>query len=131
MARRFIFILKQLRTRSPSRSVTYMPRPRDGAPRAITLISGDRIGPMVTSVVKQVMKAMHAPVFFDRYQVQGDMKNASPKVIESIRKNKVCLKEGLGFLNLTDRSLAFGSSSLHLDYLIGSTTTPAMPLVYQ
>ncbi|GMP64439.1 hypothetical protein CsSME_00025716 [Camellia sinensis var. sinensis] len=95
MARRFTPILKQLRTRSPSRSVTYMPRPGDGAPREVTLISGDGIGPLVTGAVEQVMEAMHAPVYFDRYQVRGDMKSAPPEVIESIRKNKVCLKGGL------------------------------------
>ncbi|GMP87096.1 hypothetical protein CsSME_00039623 [Camellia sinensis var. sinensis] len=111
MARQFTSILKQLRTRSPSQSVTYMPRPRDGALRAITLISDDKIGPLVTNAVEQVIEAMHVPVYFDRYQVRSDMKNASPEVIESIRKNKVCLKEGLGFLNLTDRSLALSPSS--------------------
>ncbi|KAL7237274.1 hypothetical protein ACSBR2_003543 [Camellia fascicularis] len=95
MARRFTPILKQPCTRSPSRSVTYMPRPGDGAPRAVTLISGDGIGPLVTGAVEQVMEAMHAPVYFDRYQVRGDMKSAPPEVIESIRKNKVCLKGGL------------------------------------
>ncbi|CAL5399918.1 unnamed protein product [Camellia sinensis] len=95
MARRFTPILKQLCTRSPSRSVTYMPRPGDGAPREVTLISGDGIGPLVTGAVEQVMEAMHAPVYFDRYQVRGDMKSPPPEVIESIRKNKVCLKGGL------------------------------------
>ncbi|KAI8020735.1 hypothetical protein LOK49_LG03G01108 [Camellia lanceoleosa] len=99
MARRFTSILKQLYTRSPSRSVTYTPRQRDDAPRAITLISGDRIGLLVTIAVEQVMEAMHAPVYLDRYQVRSDMKNASSKVIKSIRKNKACLKGGLRFLN--------------------------------
>ncbi|KAI8024428.1 hypothetical protein LOK49_LG03G03059 [Camellia lanceoleosa] len=65
-----------------------MPQPRDGAPRAIILIFGDRIRPSVTSAFEQVMEAMHVPVHFDRYQVRSDMKNASTDVIESIRKNK-------------------------------------------
>ncbi|KAI4375714.1 hypothetical protein MLD38_013550 [Melastoma candidum] len=56
------------------RSVTYMPRPGDGAPRAVTLIPGDGIGPLVTDAVEQVMSAMHAPVYFERYEVHGDMK---------------------------------------------------------
>lgn len=41
------------------------------------------------------MEAMHAPVYFERYDVHGDLKRVPPEVIESIRKNKVCLKGGL------------------------------------
>ncbi|XP_025651601.1 isocitrate dehydrogenase [NAD] regulatory subunit 1, mitochondrial-like isoform X2 [Arachis hypogaea] len=78
-----------------SRSVTYMPRPGDGAPRAVTLIPGDGIGPLVTGAVEQVMEAIHAPVYFEKFEVHGDMKAVPPAVIESIRKNKVCLKGGL------------------------------------
>ncbi|XP_037497328.1 isocitrate dehydrogenase [NAD] regulatory subunit 1, mitochondrial isoform X2 [Jatropha curcas] len=105
MARRSIPILKKLLSSSnnpsPSsrltsyRSVTYMPRPGDGAPRAVTLIPGDGIGPLVTGAVEQVMEAMHAPVYFERYEIHGDMKKVPPEVIESIKKNKVCLKGGL------------------------------------
>ncbi|KAF5735896.1 isocitrate dehydrogenase [Tripterygium wilfordii] len=68
-----------------------MPRPGDGAPRPVTLIPGDGIGPLVTGAVEQV----HAPVYFERYDVHGDMKLIPPEVIESIQKNKVCLKGGL------------------------------------
>jgi isocitrate dehydrogenase (NAD+) len=50
------------------RTVTYMPRPGDGAPRAVTLLPGDGIGPLVTGAAVQVMKAMHAPVFFEEYE---------------------------------------------------------------
>ncbi|XP_019702321.2 isocitrate dehydrogenase [NAD] regulatory subunit 1, mitochondrial isoform X2 [Elaeis guineensis] len=77
------------------RSVTYMPRPGDGAPRAVTLIPGDGIGPLVTDAVRQVMEAMHAPVYFETYEVHGDMSTVPAEVIESIRRNKVCLKGGL------------------------------------
>uniref|UniRef100_A0A2P2KBV1 Uncharacterized protein MANES_02G112500 n=1 Tax=Rhizophora mucronata TaxID=61149 RepID=A0A2P2KBV1_RHIMU len=77
------------------RSVTYMPRPGDGAPRAVTLIPGDGIGPLVTGAVEQVMGAMHAPVYFERYEVHGDMNKVPQDVIDSIKKNKVCLKGGL------------------------------------
>lgn len=107
MARRSLPILKHL-LRNPSsssssslglwsgsRSVTYMPRPGDGAPRAVTLIPGDGIGPLVTGSVRQVMEAMHAPVYFESYDVHGDMTKVPEEVIESIRKNKVCLKGGL------------------------------------
>ncbi|CAN6239863.1 unnamed protein product [Urochloa humidicola] len=77
------------------RTVTYMPRPGDGTPRAVTLIPGDGIGPLVTGAVQQVMEAMHAPVYFETYEVHGDMPTVPPAVIESIRRNKVCIKGGL------------------------------------
>ncbi|KAG6604970.1 Isocitrate dehydrogenase [NAD] regulatory subunit 1, mitochondrial, partial [Cucurbita argyrosperma subsp. sororia] len=80
---------------SDARSVTYMPRPGDGAPRAVTLIPGDGIGPLVTNAVEQVMEALHAPVYFERYDVHGNMKQIPREVMESIFKNKVCLKGGL------------------------------------
>ncbi|RRT63232.1 hypothetical protein B296_00011881 [Ensete ventricosum] len=79
----------------PRRTVTYMPRPGDGAPRRVTLIPGDGIGPLVTGAVQQVMEAMHAPILFETYEVHGDMTTVPAEVIESIRRNKVCLKGGL------------------------------------
>ncbi|KAA8535933.1 hypothetical protein F0562_028411 [Nyssa sinensis] len=118
MARRTLPILKQLSARSasdthpllglrsrldPNRSVTYMPRPGDGAPRAVTLIPGDGIGPLVTGAVERVMGAMHAPVYFERYEVHGNMKSVPPEVMESIRKNKVCLKGGIDYSGLPTR----------------------------
>ncbi|CAL5417173.1 unnamed protein product [Camellia sinensis] len=60
----------------------------------VKLIPGDRIGPLVTSAIEQVMEAMHAPIFFERYDVHGDMKSVPSEVIESIHKNKICLKGG-------------------------------------
>ena len=108
MARRAIPILKRLVQSSDNpvnvglasrvdrtRSVTYMPRPGDGTPRAVTLIPGDGIGPLVTGAVEQVMAAMHAPVYFERYEIHGDMKSVPQEVMDSIKKNKVCLKGGL------------------------------------
>ncbi|KAF5195461.1 Isocitrate dehydrogenase [NAD] regulatory subunit 1 protein [Thalictrum thalictroides] len=77
------------------RSITYMPRPGDGAPRGVTLLPGDGIGPLVTDAVEQIMKAMHAPVYFEKYEVFGNMPKIPIEVIESIKKNKVCLKGGL------------------------------------
>ena len=89
-------LLKNLLARlNPGRSVTYMPRPGDGTPRAVTLIPGDGIGPLVTGAVEQVMEAMHAPVCFEKYDVHGDMKAVPAEVLESVKKNKVCLKGGL------------------------------------
>ncbi|KAG6397112.1 hypothetical protein SASPL_143276 [Salvia splendens] len=64
-------------------------------PRPVTLILGDGVGPLVTGTVDQVMEAMHAPVYFEKYDVHGDMKTVPPELIESIKKNKVCLKGGL------------------------------------
>lgn len=77
------------------RGVTYMPRPGDGAPRAVTLIPGEGIGPLVTGAVVDVMKAMHAPVYFETYEMHSSMDKVPTEVIESIRRNKVCLKGGL------------------------------------
>lgn len=85
-----------------------MPRPGDGTPRNVTLIPGDGIGPLVTGAVEQVMEAMHAPVYFEKYEVHGDMKAVPPEVIESIKKNKVCLKGGLA------TPMGGGVSSLNL-----------------
>ncbi|AET03641.1 NAD-dependent isocitrate dehydrogenase [Medicago truncatula] len=101
--RRSIPLLKHLlSTRSQSepftiskRCVTYMHRPGDGTPRPVTLIPGDGIGPLVTGAVEQLMEAMHAPVYFEKFDVHGDMKAVPTEVLESIRKNKVCLKGGL------------------------------------
>ncbi|VAI46555.1 unnamed protein product [Triticum turgidum subsp. durum] len=104
MARRSALLLRRVLSPAPPsplagavsrRTVTYMPRPGDGAPRTVTLIPGDGIGPLVTGAVRQVMEAMHAPVCFETYEVHGDMPSVPPEVIESIRRNKVCLKGGL------------------------------------
>ncbi|XP_022861516.1 isocitrate dehydrogenase [NAD] regulatory subunit 1, mitochondrial-like [Olea europaea var. sylvestris] len=103
MSHRSFSVLKRVITHHPNsshllssqRSVTYMPRPGDGAPRPVTLIPGDGIGPLVTGAVEQVMEAMHAPVHFEKYEVHGNMKQVPQEVLDSIRKNKVCLKGGL------------------------------------
>ncbi|MCO5611427.1 hypothetical protein L7F22_065680 [Adiantum nelumboides] len=78
-----------------TRSITYMPRPGDGTPRAVTLLPGDGIGPLVTDAVVDVMKAMHAPVYFEVFEVSGQMDKVPDEVMASIKKNKVCLKGGL------------------------------------
>ncbi|PKA61502.1 Isocitrate dehydrogenase [NAD] regulatory subunit 3, mitochondrial [Apostasia shenzhenica] len=79
------------------RSITYMPRPCSDirAAQAVTLIPGDGIGPLVTGAVRQVMEAMRAPICFETYEVHGDMPAVPEEVVESIRRNKVCLKGGL------------------------------------
>lgn len=72
-----------------------MPRPGDGDTRTVTLIPGDGIGPLVTGAVEQVMETMHAPIVFEKYEVHGNMKKIPEGVVESIKKNKVCIKGGL------------------------------------
>ncbi|XP_062224658.1 isocitrate dehydrogenase [NAD] regulatory subunit 1, mitochondrial-like [Phragmites australis] len=72
-----------------------MPRPGDGAPRGVTLILGNGVGPLTTCAVRQVMEAMHVPVYFKTYEVHDGMPMVPTEVIESIRRNKVCLKGGL------------------------------------
>lgn len=97
MARRILPVVRNILSSAAGsrRSVTYMPRPGDGAPRTVTLIPGDGIGPLVTGAVEQVMDAMHAPIYFEKYEVHGDMKKVPADVVESIQRNKVCLKGGL------------------------------------
>eukprot|EP00850_Spirogloea_muscicola_P011388 SM000070S21354 [mRNA] locus=s70:660286:663012:+ [translate_table: standard] len=77
------------------RSVSYMPRPGDGAPRAVTLLPGDGIGPLVTASVVEVFSAMHAPVYFESFEISGRMSNVPQEVLQSIHTNKVALKGGL------------------------------------
>ncbi|KAE8683515.1 Isocitrate dehydrogenase regulatory subunit 3 [Hibiscus syriacus] len=55
----------------------------------------DGIGPLLTGAVEQVMQAMHASRYFERYEVHGDMNHVLEEVIQSINKNKVCIKGGL------------------------------------
>lgn len=111
-----------------------MPRPGDGAPRAVTLIPGDGIGPLVTGAVEQVMAAMRAPVYFERYDVHGNMKRVPEEVIESIRKNKVCLKGGL------ETPVGGGVSSINLQLrkeldlfasLVNCCNLPGLPTRHQ
>lgn len=64
-------------------------------PTPVTLIPGDGIGPLVTNAVEQVMEAMQAPVVFEKFDVHGNMNKIPDEVMDSIRRNKVCLKGGL------------------------------------
>ncbi|KAJ0014562.1 hypothetical protein Pint_19765 [Pistacia integerrima] len=63
-----------------------MPRPGDGAPRPVTLIPGDGIGPLVTEAVEQVMDAMQ--VYFGKYEVHGDMNRVPEHVMESYKEKQ-------------------------------------------
>ncbi|KAL8211214.1 hypothetical protein R6Q57_005651 [Mikania cordata] len=113
MAQRTAPILKKLLSGNPShlrscvRSITYMPRPGYtsakpinpitgvGISRPVTLIPGDGIGPLVTGAVEQVMNAIQAPVTFEKFNVHGNMNKMPDEVMDSIKRNKVCLKGGL------------------------------------
>ncbi|ESQ33540.1 hypothetical protein EUTSA_v10009866mg [Eutrema salsugineum] len=54
--------------------------------RTVTVINSN-----VTNSVHQVMDAMHAPVYFETYDIKGNMNHLPQEVVRSIRKNKVCL----------------------------------------
>ena len=56
-------------------------RSRSEYTRTVTLIPGDGIGPLVTGAVEQVMEVMHAPVFFEKFEVRGDMKKMPQEVL--------------------------------------------------
>ncbi|WVZ02449.1 hypothetical protein V8G54_023255 [Vigna mungo] len=82
--------------------------------------TGDEIGLLVTNTVEQMMEAMRVPLYFEKYEVHGDMRHVPEEVLDSIRKNKVCLKDGsrtpmVGFL-----TMATNSSN-------GATKQPPMP----
>ncbi|XP_010478670.1 PREDICTED: putative isocitrate dehydrogenase [NAD] subunit-like 4 isoform X2 [Camelina sativa] len=62
-----------------TRFTTYMPRP-------VTVIHSN-----VTNAVHQVLEAMHAPVYFETYDIMGNMNHFPREVVESILRNKVCL----------------------------------------
>ncbi|KAK1440530.1 hypothetical protein QVD17_06358 [Tagetes erecta] len=113
MAQPTLPILKKLISTNPQhlrscfRSITYMPRPGysgakpvnpitgAGIRTPVTLIPGDGIGPLVTNAVEQVMEAMQAPVSFEKFDVHGNMNKIPDEVMDSIKRNKVCLKGGL------------------------------------
>lgn len=75
--------------------MTYMPRPGEGAPREVTLLPGDGVGPCVLDAVVQVMEALHAPVYFDTQEISGKMDRVPEEVLESLRRTKVGIKGGI------------------------------------
>ncbi|CAH2034950.1 unnamed protein product [Thlaspi arvense] len=54
--------------------------------RPVTVIHSN-----VANAVRQVMEGMHAPVYFETYDIKGNMNHLPQEVVDSIRKNKVCL----------------------------------------
>ncbi|KAF9678672.1 hypothetical protein SADUNF_Sadunf07G0059400 [Salix dunnii] len=47
------------------------------------------------NIVKQVMEALHVPMYSEKYNIHGNMMRVPSEVIEYINKNKVCLKRRL------------------------------------
>uniref|UniRef100_A0A6U2F8Z1 Isopropylmalate dehydrogenase-like domain-containing protein n=1 Tax=Chlamydomonas euryale TaxID=1486919 RepID=A0A6U2F8Z1_9CHLO len=85
--------------RSAARGLmTTVHSPGDGRTRTVTLIPGDGVGPEITNVVTKVVGALGAPIVWERFDslsgsVGGKTATDVPKdVIESIKRNGVCLK---------------------------------------
>ncbi|CAI7916662.1 unnamed protein product [Closterium sp. NIES-54] len=72
-----------------------MPRPGESAPRTVTLLPGDGIGPLVADAVVQVLAAMRAPVQFEVCEISGRMPRLPAEVLDSLHRNGVGLKGGL------------------------------------
>ena len=69
--------------------------------RTITLIRGDGIGPEVADAVLAILEAVRAPLEFESVVVGAEAERAEgdplpPRVLESIRRNKVALKGPVG-----------------------------------
>jgi hypothetical protein len=100
--------------------MTYMPAPGDARPHTVTLIPGDGIGPEVTSAVIAVVEALKAPVVWERFDsLSGATADGKPpttvpaEVLDSIRRNKVCLK-GTLFTPLSKKNTSTQSLNVQL-----------------
>jgi len=62
-----------------------------------TLIPGDGVGPELCNVVQDVFKALSVPVDFEEYRISELDSRSDPleDVVESIKKNMICLKGNL------------------------------------
>ncbi|KAK9828402.1 hypothetical protein WJX81_004570 [Elliptochloris bilobata] len=79
--------------------ICYVPSPGDAKIQKVTLIPGDGIGPEVSAAVREVFEALKAPVQFEQFDnISGSDPYGNPNtevprdILESIRRNKVCLK---------------------------------------
>ncbi|GMH40348.1 hypothetical protein BSKO_08252 [Bryopsis sp. KO-2023] len=100
--------------------MTYVPSPGDGAKKTVTLIPGDGVGPELTQAVEKVVDAMGAPVEWEKFNdVSGkDGESDVPEVVlESIKKNKVCLK-GTLFTPLGSDNTSTESTNVKLRKLL-------------
>lgn len=66
----------------------------ESSARTVTMIPGDGIGPLVTGAVGKVMHALQAPIRFEKFDVHGEMNALPPELLDSIKRNKVCIKGG-------------------------------------
>ncbi|KAI8474612.1 MAG: isocitrate dehydrogenase, NAD-dependent [Monoraphidium minutum] len=100
--------------------LTYMPKPGSGKTNTVTLIPGDGIGPEVTDSVVQIVDALEAPIVWERFDgMSGALPDGSPRievpkeVLDSIRKNGVCLK-GTLFTTLSKKNTSTQSLNVQL-----------------
>ena len=54
----------------------------------VTLLPGDGAGPIATDAVVQVFNAMHAPVAFETFDLNGKMNKVPDEVIDSLKRTK-------------------------------------------
>ncbi|KAL0001573.1 hypothetical protein SO802_015354 [Lithocarpus litseifolius] len=108
-----------------------MPRHGYEASRAVTLIPRDMIGPLVTGVVEQVMEAMHALVYFECWDVHGDMKRVPKESTQGGYSDGLERRTGFSFgwwSQLTKYAAKNGARSLCLArQLLQTTWTPHAP----
>ncbi|CAD7700432.1 unnamed protein product [Ostreobium quekettii] len=80
--------------------MAYVPSPGDGAAKKVTLIPGDGVGPeLCDKAVVPLIEALGAPIEWERFDdISGANEHGEPHeevpahVVESIRRNHVCLK---------------------------------------
>eukprot|EP00803_Ostreobium_quekettii_P001394 evm.model.scf_2682.2 EVM.evm.TU.scf_2682.2 scf_2682:9039-13099(+) len=80
--------------------MAYVPSPGNGAAKKVTLIPGDGVGPeLCDKAVVPLIEALGAPIEWERFDdISGANEHGEPHeevpahVVESIRRNHVCLK---------------------------------------
>ena len=99
IAQRQLGLIGGARAASSAAPTGFMPAPGDGKPRVVTLIPGDGIGREITGAVEHVVSKMGIPIEWERFDgLRGSNADGTPRsdvppeVIESIRRNKMCLK---------------------------------------
>ncbi|WIA35017.1 hypothetical protein OEZ86_003511 [Tetradesmus obliquus] len=124
--------------------MTYMQTPGASREHRVTLIPGDGIGPEVTNSVVQVVDQLKAPIRWDRFDgLSGAMPDGMPRlevpaeVLDSIRKNKVCLK-GTLFTPLSKKNTSTQSLNVQMRKdleltvnLVHGFTLPGIPVRHE
>jgi isocitrate dehydrogenase (NAD+) len=71
-------------------SIGNLQRPGDGAPKTVTVLPGQGIGPELVQAAMKVTKAAGAPIL---YEVVDNIRDKlTPEALASFKKNGVCLK---------------------------------------